>query len=315
MTVSFLILRAMPGSCGLAKPNYNIQKMVLGTHTSGGEQNFLMIAESQLPVEETELGDEQPGGDEGLEGGGGAASVEGNVRVVQLIHHDGEVNNARCMPQNPSIIATKTVSSNIFIFDHTKHPPKPRTGGLREPELRLKGHVMQGFSLAWSPKRRGLLLSGSDDKRVCLWDIEATGTGGKSLQALRTFTHHEGSVGDVGWHCKHGQLAMWDTRTGGLVDSAKIHKAEVNCLAFNPFHDHVLLTGSTDTTVLLHDLRKLGTPLHSFARHTDGVSQLEWSPHCETVFASCSDDRRVVIWDVSKIDAPQVSAQYAPFLW
>lgn len=29
------------------------------------------------------------------------------------------------MPQNPTIIATKTPSSDVLVFDYTKHPSKP----------------------------------------------------------------------------------------------------------------------------------------------------------------------------------------------
>ena len=29
------------------------------------------------------------------------------------------------MPQNPCIIATKTPSSDVLVFDYTKHPSKP----------------------------------------------------------------------------------------------------------------------------------------------------------------------------------------------
>lgn len=32
---------------------------------------------------------------------------------------------ARYMPQNPCIIATKTPSSDVLVFDYTKHPSKP----------------------------------------------------------------------------------------------------------------------------------------------------------------------------------------------
>ena len=28
--------------------------------------------------------------------------------------------------------------------------------------------------MAWSPKQEGLLISGSDDKKVCMWDISST---------------------------------------------------------------------------------------------------------------------------------------------
>ena len=32
---------------------------------------------------------------------------------------------ARYMPQNPYVIATKTPTSDVLIFDYTKHPSKP----------------------------------------------------------------------------------------------------------------------------------------------------------------------------------------------
>jgi histone-binding protein RBBP4 len=35
--------------------DYSKQKLILGTHTSDNEQNYLMIAEVQLPLEDTEL--------------------------------------------------------------------------------------------------------------------------------------------------------------------------------------------------------------------------------------------------------------------
>jgi WD40 repeat protein len=43
---------------------------------------------------------------------------------------------------------------------------------------------------------------------------------------------------------------------------------QVNCLAFNPFNEWVLATGSADKTVALYDLRKITKPLHTFCNHT-----------------------------------------------
>ena len=39
------------------------------------------------------------------------------------------------MPQNPCVIATKTPSSNVLVFDYTKHPSKldPRVGLSNSP--------------------------------------------------------------------------------------------------------------------------------------------------------------------------------------
>lgn len=57
---------------------------------------------------------------------------------MQQINHHGEVNRARHMPQNPYLIATKTVTADVFVFDFTKHPSKP-TGSECRPDLRLTG--------------------------------------------------------------------------------------------------------------------------------------------------------------------------------
>jgi WD40 repeat protein len=35
----------------------------------------------------------------------------------------------------------------------------------------------------------------------------------------------------------------------GIVHASEAHTAEVNCLAFNPFNEYILATGSADKTV------------------------------------------------------------------
>ena len=52
-------------------------------------------------------------------------------------------------------------------------------------------------------------------------------------------------------------------------------------------------------------MRNLKQKLHTFIHHQDEVLQLAWSPHNETIFASSSSDRRVMMWDVSRIGLEQ----------
>jgi histone-binding protein RBBP4 len=108
------------------------------------------------------------------------------VQIVQQINHDGEVNRARYMPQNSFVIATKTVSAEVYVFDYSKHPSKPPLDGACNPDLRLKGHNSEGYGLSWSIFKEGHLLSGSDDAQICLWDIKANSRN-KSLDALQIF--------------------------------------------------------------------------------------------------------------------------------
>ncbi|CAI5949353.1 unnamed protein product [Closterium sp. NIES-65] len=92
---------------------------------------------------------------------------------------------------------------------------------------------------------------------------------------------HTGVVEDVAWHCRHEylfgsvgddqQLLLWDLRSSAVdkpAHAVTAHPAEVNCLSFNPFNEWVLVTGSADKTVALHDIRNLSRRLHTFVQHT-----------------------------------------------
>lgn len=74
------------------------------------------------------------------------------------------------MPQNPSVIAAKISSSEVYVFDSTKQP-SDHEGGSCEPDVRLRGHDKEGYGLSWNPFREGYLLSGSNDCKICLWDV------------------------------------------------------------------------------------------------------------------------------------------------
>ena len=79
----------------------------------------------------------------------------------------------------------------------------------------------------------------------------------------------------------------------------------MNCISFNPYNEWILATGSADKTVALHDIRNLKTRLHSFVNHTEEVFQIGWSPKNETILASCGADRRLMVWDLSRIGEEQ----------
>ena len=102
--------------------DFSIHRLVLGTHTSD-EQNHLVIASVQLPNDDAQFDASHYDSEKGEFGG--FASVSGKIEIEIKINHEGEVNRARYMPQNPCIIATKTPSSDVLVFDYTKHPSKP----------------------------------------------------------------------------------------------------------------------------------------------------------------------------------------------
>ena len=295
---------------------YSKQQLILGTHTSEGEQNYLMRAEIQLPLEDSETDNRGYNEENGEVGGFGATN--GRIQVIQQINHRGEVNRARSCPQNPFLVATKTVSADVYVFDYSKHPSKPPSDGQCKPDIKLTGHSNEGYGLSWSTQKEGYLLSGSDDAQICVWDVKGLPDGASELAALQKFQGHVGVVEDVAWHPQDPnvfgsvgddkKLILWDVRKSAadaITLQVEAHEAEVNCLAFNPFNENIVATGSADKTVALWDIRNMGRHLHVFDNHKEEIFQVGWSPKHETILASSGADRRLMIWDLSKIGDEQ----------
>jgi WD40 repeat protein len=125
------------------------------------------------------------------------------------------------MPQQHKIIATKTTSGEVHIFDYFKHGGSPSNDEVK-PDLRLLGHTREGYGLAWSPREQGLLLSGSDDCRVCLWDVNGPDQLSSQVSPLHTWDAHSLVVEDVAWSSHDDnafasvgddkRLKLWDKR-------------------------------------------------------------------------------------------------------
>uniref|UniRef100_A0A061QYU5 Histone-binding protein RBBP4 n=1 Tax=Tetraselmis sp. GSL018 TaxID=582737 RepID=A0A061QYU5_9CHLO len=281
-------------------------KLLLGTHTADGEQNYVMVAEVLVPEHGSRVtarGEIQ-----------GSGIEMGRVSVSKRGCHDGEVNRARYCPQRANIVATKTVSGDVCLFDMDLTCPDETI----EPHAHLKGHKEEGYGLCWNPIHEGRLISGSNDGLVCLWD--AAGAKGKDVAALSTYSVHKGIVGDVSWHASEPHtfasggedccLVLYDARqpaASAVVSSTKAHSQDINCVAFHPTHPYLIATGSADKTIGLLDSRKPQTQLHSLGHHTGEIYQLGWNPHKESVLASSAEDRRLMLWDLSKVGMDQSS--------
>ncbi|KAJ0024625.1 hypothetical protein Pint_06721 [Pistacia integerrima] len=183
----------LPGKWKLSDRECYVHQLILGTHATRNEPNYLIVADVLFPEDESDLGGIGCRSGKVLpqEGGKGiiVASVLGHnikfleVEVLRKIMHKGVVKCARHMPQNTSYIATKTVSGEVHIFDHVKYPLEPTSDSVLSeqegPELRLLGHRTNGYGfshdkLSWSKLKKGYLLSGADDSQIFVWDINAT---------------------------------------------------------------------------------------------------------------------------------------------
>ena len=246
--------------------------------------------------------------------------MENRIEIETRICHQGEVNRARIMPGKNNIIATKTPSGEVHIFDYHKHNPKPSDLTPR-PNCRLLGHTKEGYGINWSNLKEGYLLSGSDDHKICLWDVNL---GGSSMQPLKVFEEHKAVVEEVSWHkfsenifasCGDDRkLIIWDLKQDKPSHNIEAHSQEINSVEFNPFNEFSIITSSNDKTIALWDIRNLTTKIHVFEHHRNDVLSARWNPNIESLFASYSSDRRVNVWDISRMGKQQslVDAEDGP---
>ena len=266
--------------------------LLLGTHTTG-EQNYLMMASCIIPTPEDVVQSNASGSANGTTataaqydeeknemGGFGRNpnSLVGKIEVKMKVKHEGEVNRARHMPQNHFIVATRGPNPELYVWDMSKHPSKPTDSAPFAPQGVCVGHSQEGYGLCWSPHQEGYLLSGSDDKNLCLWNVEtvigkgvASNQPGTQIPAMTTFRGHTDVVEDVDWHRKDPNMVgsvsddatirLWDVRKSSTEAQVQIvsdaHDDDINCIAFNPVKEFLLATGSADKTVAIWDMRNL----------------------------------------------------------
>ena len=301
------------------RPFY-LQKIVLGTHTSGQEADYLLIGKARLPISQVVLESQSP--DSGITKEDfenlkkvtneqlieDYAKFENKIEIETKIRHDGEVNKAKASPHKFNLIATQTNKGEIHIFDYYKFPPKPKDETISEPTKRLKFHTNIGYGLSWSNFEANYLLSGSYDRTVCLWDIES-----QNYEPLKVFKEHKSECEDVCF-CKKQKnicascgddktIKIMDLRTNASALSISGHEAEINSIDFNPENEFLYITGSNDKTAALWDLRKPELKLHSFIHHKGGILNVKWNNKRPNIFASSGEDNKILVWDLTQIGA------------
>ncbi|CAN0385513.1 unnamed protein product, partial [Ascophyllum nodosum] len=92
-----------------------------------------------------------------------------------------------------------------------------------------------------------------------------------------------------------GETQFWDTATGSRLRTMNGHSARVGALAWN---EHIVTSGSRDTTAVHHDLRAQRHAVGTLRGHTQEVCGLSWSPD-GSMLASGSNDNTCCLWDAS----------------
>lgn len=289
----------------------NAQDLLLSTRTLGQSSEYLEIARTILPSKTSNqlqnYYDDQNGVFEMYNRENSA-----KFQIAQQIGVLGEINRARYMPQNPNIIAAMTSLSQVCIFDKTKYSSKPT--GTFSPTITLEGHTDEGFGISWSSVQEGMLATGGNDSKVCVYNLKQYKVTEPTL-APRIFTPHgDKSVNDVQWHKftpnilgsvgDDNRVVILDTRIGkGEVAHSEVGD-EPSQLAFNPANEFLLAIGTDAGEVQLWDTRQLAKIHHleSPTRHNGRIQCMEWNPRHPAILATGSADTVVAIWDCARLE-------------
>ena len=144
------------------------------------------------------------------------------------------------------------------------------------------------------------LLSVSLNQSVYLWNCN---TG--DISSLLTTESATNYICSVNWMNQGGNclaigfadntLQLWDAHTAQPIRNLKGHSSRVSALSWN---NHILTSGSRDTSILNHDIRARNSVVSIFDGHKQEVCGLKWSPDGKTL-ASGGNDNNLFIWELN----------------
>ncbi|TRM66206.1 pre-mRNA splicing factor [Schizophyllum amplum] len=161
------------------------------------------------------------------------------------------------------------------------------------------GHT-QGVSVVrLFPQTGHLMLSGSMDTKIKLWDVYTHGN------CLRTFHGHTKMVKDVCFSndgrrflsCSYDrQMKLWDTETGQCIKRFSNGKIPYT-VKFHPDEDkqNIFLAGMSDKKIIQYDINS-GEITQEYDQHLGPVNTITFVDENRR-FVTTSDDKTIRAWD------------------
>jgi histone-binding protein RBBP4 len=273
------------------------RNLLITTHTSGEDEDFLKVATLQLPRSLTENATLTP---EELE------TVNSRLKISKKYPQSVEVNKVRLNPYDNRVWASINANGEVVVYE-TDEKMNPTA------EIKLEHHTQNGFGLSWDPNQATTLITGAEDSTIAIWDYK------KQTTPLTVIRDHTNFVNDVRFSYKkdgvfasvgEDKLLLLGDRSGKV--NARHHsklKTTINTLTFSPHSENLLLLGGEDSNNYVYDLRQMEAPLHTLVGHGKSITNVEWDPFHENIVASSSMDRRVILWDLTKIGEEQLQEE------
>ena len=102
-------------------------------------------------------------------------------------------------------------------------------------------------------------------------------------------------------------VQLWDVQAQKQVRVMEGHSSRVGALAWN---NHILSSGSNDTTIINHDVRIANHAVGRMTQHSQEVCGLAWSPD-GTMLASGANDNTLCLTEAANMHTQNCTARYA----
>ncbi|KAF7960477.1 hypothetical protein EAE96_000157 [Botrytis aclada] len=162
-----------------------------------------------------------------------------------------------------------------------------------------KGHTKPVIGIRFFPESGHLLLSGSADTTVKIWDAH------HSRELLRTYSGHTKALTDVAFNATGTQfisgsydrmMKLWDTETGQCINRFTTGKTP-HVIRFNPDpeHSNEFLAGMADKKIVQFDTRTREL-VQEYDHHLAAVNTITFVDENRR-FITTSDDKSLRAWD------------------
>jgi len=173
-----------------------------------------------------------------------------------------------------------------------------------EPNAKLEGHKDAVMCLAWNSAHPHLLASGGADNAVKIWDLQ-------TAQCGRNFNKiHKDKVQSAVWNPAEPtvlltgsfdrSVCIFDARDSDKIARYNVVDSDVECCVWDVHNPAVFGVATEGGVVTFMDVRlgPSGSPLVSFQAHDDACSSLSCNPKVPGLYATCSADKTVKLWDL-----------------